>query len=164
MGSIKLPPPKFAPHTTKSLCDDKSTPMHAGKSNLHATTKATSLTCPQKDGDIPQLLAKPSLDQKRKRSAKKSLTLVTTGQEKPKEKTTFLKDEDEEHTSISNKGKSKTNQQNDQVVESLLKKPEKKSKEKCPTAQKVFVLTKTRAAKVHGKSNNYRISCSFNFS
>jgi len=67
MGSIKLPPPKFAPHTTKSLCDDKSTPMHAGKSNLHATTKATSLTCPQwnkKDGEIPQLLAKREMQKK----------------------------------------------------------------------------------------------------
>jgi len=132
MGSIKLPPPKFAPHTTKSLHDDKSTPMHASKSNLHATIKATSLTCPQwnkKECDIPQLLAKPSLDQKRKRSAKKSLILVTTIQKEPKEKTTFLKDENEEHTSISNKGKSKIDQQNDQVVESLLKKLKKNPRE-----------------------------------
>jgi len=80
------------------------------------------------------------------------LTLVSTIQEESKEKTAFLKDEDEEHTSIFNKGKSKTDQQNDQVVESLLKKLEQKSKEKCPIVQKVFVLTKTRAAKVHGKS------------
>jgi len=87
VGSIKLPPPKSAPRTTKSLHDDKSTPTHAGKSNMHATTKTTSPTCPQwnkKDGDIPQLLAKPSLDQKCKRSAKKSLTLAAIVQKEPK--------------------------------------------------------------------------------
>lgn len=70
-----------------------------------------------------------------------------------KKKTTFLKDEDEEHTCISSKAKSETNKQNDQVVESPLKKPKKKSKVKCPIAQRVFVLTKTRAAKVHGNQN-----------
>ncbi len=46
------------------------------------------MTYPQwnkKDGDFPQLLAKPSPDQKHKRSAKKNLTLIAIIQEKPKE-------------------------------------------------------------------------------
>jgi hypothetical protein len=54
---------------------------------------------------------------------------------------------------ISSKGKSEIDQQNDQVVERPLKKPKKKSKVKCPIAQRVFLLTKTRATKVHGNQN-----------
>jgi hypothetical protein len=78
--------------------------------------------------------------------------LSKRSQKEPKEKITFLEDDDEKHIGISMKGKFETNQQNDQTIKSLLKKPKKKSREKCPITQRVSILTKTRAAKVHRKS------------
>jgi hypothetical protein len=56
-----------------------------------------------------------------------------------KENVVFSKDEDEKHKCTSSKGKFETDQQNDQIVKSPLKKLKKKSKQKCPIAQKVFV-------------------------
>jgi len=57
------------------------------------------------------------------------------------------------------KGKFETNQQNDQTIKSFLKKPKKKSREKCPITQRVSILTKTRAAKVHRKSKWGNFKC-----